>query len=307
MCFLVTLLPYWPYHEIFIIPKYILLFGPRWWLLFSVILIVVFWKSLSKKQLISSVVLFLLSLNYLGFQLPRISSYFSDSNDTDITIISANVGGGSINGINFIAKNLQPDFILLQEAGNIDLSKQFTGYSFKECLPGLCLISKYPFVRTKVLSRKPIGGWGSFAVFYRIKTETGTISLANVHLDTPRPVLMEVIHRSFNLRHTKEIESNRQYEALLLALWSKNKEHTLIIGDFNMPMDENIYETNFSTLNNAIDVKGVGLNPTKYTFWHGVGIDHVLYSNDFELINVEVVNPFSGDHRPIISRFKMKD
>jgi vancomycin resistance protein VanJ len=308
MCLLVTLLPYWPYHKILIIPKYVLLFGPRWWLLLTVIVLLLFWKLLSKKQLLSSILLFLLSLNFLGFQLPSIGEYFSSSNiNNDITTLSANVGGGgSTSGVNFIAKNLKPDFILLQEARNINLSKQFTDYKFKECLSGLCFFSKYPFEQTKVLSRKTFGGWGDFAIFYRIKTESGTISLANVHFETPRTVLMGAIHRSFDLNLASDIDSNRQFQALMLSLWAKNKEHTLIIGDFNMPMDENIYETHFSELNNALDVKGVGFNPTKHTFWHGIVIDHVLYSDDFQLIDVEVVSPFSGDHRPILSRLKIK-
>ena len=41
-------------------------------------------------------------------------------------------------------------------------------------------------------------------------------------------------------------------------------------------------------------------------FWHSITIDHVLYSDDFQLNNVEVVSPFAGDHRPILSRLKIK-
>ena len=74
-----------------------------------------------------------------------------------------------------------------------------------------------------------------------------------------------------------------------------------------MPQDENIYQDSFAHLNNAIDQKGIGFNATKHTSWHGVRIDHVLYSNNFQLIDVKVVNSFSGDHRPILSRFKIKN
>lgn len=309
MCVLVVLLPYWPTHELFIIPKYVLLFGPRWWLLSCIILLLFFWKRLSKKQLLSSVLLFFISLNFLGFQLPSISTYFSTANnEQELTIVSANVGGGgSSSGINFIAENLQPDFILLQEARNINFTTMFTDYQFKECISGLCFFSKHPFEQTKVLSRKAFGGWGDFAIFYRVETESGSISLANVHFETPRSVLMGAIHRSFDVKLATETDNNRQLQAILLSLWAKNRDHTLIIGDFNMPTDENIYQTHFSALNNALDVKGLGFNATKHTFWHGITIDHVLYSNDFQLVDVEVVSPFSGDHRPIISRLKIKN
>lgn len=309
-CVFVTLLPFWPTYDLLIIPKYALLFGPRWWLLASVLAVFLFWVYLSKRQIQFSVLLVLLSLNYLDFQLPKLKPFFLNelNNKSEITVLSANIGGGgSKSELSYIAKSIQPDILLLQEARKVDLSKWFTGYPFKECLSGLCIVSKYPFEQIKKLNRNMFSGWGLFAVFYQVTTKYGIISLANVHFETPRSVLMGVIHRSFDFDLARTVESNRQFEAELVSLWSKNKTHTLVAGDFNMPADENIYNDSFSDLNNAVDVKGIGFNATKHTSWHGTRIDHILYSNDFKLLNVGVVDSMQGDHSPVFAKFTMSN
>jgi vancomycin resistance protein VanJ len=308
MCFLVTLLPWWPTVEILTIPKYALLFGPRWWLLIAVIGLFFFWRYLTKAQLQFSSLLILLSLNFLDFQLPSPSSYFSTSTSTstsdEISVLSANIGGGgSKRELDYIGFSRKPDIILLQEARSITLSTLFIDYDFKECISGLCIFSKYPFKQVKVLSRRLFQGWGTFAVFYQIDTQFGRVSLANVHFETPRSVLMGLIYRFFDFTLANTIESNRQFEAELVSLWSKNKPYTLIVGDFNMPEDENTYQRNFTHLNNAIGIKGIGFNATKHTVWHGVRIDHILYSDDFKLKAVDVVEVINGDHQPVLATF----
>ncbi|MDX2367587.1 MAG: endonuclease/exonuclease/phosphatase family protein [Colwellia sp.] len=305
-CAFVTLLPFWPTYEILILPKYILLFGPRWWLIACVFLLFVFWHYLSKRQLQFSVLFIVLSLNYLDFQLPTLGSFFSSNTNNDISILTANIGeGGSDKAFDYTGFTQTTDIILLQEARKINVTTIFKGYEFKECLSGLCIISKFPFKRVKTFDRKLFQGWGIFAVFYQVETPFGSISLANVHFETPRSVLMGLIYRTFDLQEATEIESNRQFEAELMSLWSKNKQHTLIVGDFNMPENENIYQNNFSHLHNAISVKGVGFNPTKITSWYGARIDHILYSEDFTVKDVEVIDSLKGDHRPVFATFTM--
>jgi len=309
-CLLVTALPYWPTYDLLIIPKYALLFGPRWWLLVCIMCLYFFWRYLSKRLLQLSLLLILLSLNYLDFQLPHITSYFSASASTvqELSVLSANIGGGgSDRELDYIGFTKKPDIVLLQEARRINTAILFTDYRFKQCLSGLCIFSQYPFERVNTLNRKLFEGWGIFAIFYQVNTPFGVISLANVHFETPRSVLMGLIYRYWDVELASTIESNRQFEAELVSLWSQNKRHTLIAGDFNMPQNENIYQRNFSHLSNAVDNKGFGFNATKFTSWHGVRIDHVLYSDDFTLKAVEVVDSIKGDHRPVLAIFNVSD
>jgi len=307
-CVFVTLLPFWPSYEILIIPKYALLFGPRWWLIICVFLLFILWCYLSKRQLQFAVILILLSLNYLDFQLPKLDPFFTFENNNKISVLSANIGGGgSEQSLDYTGFTKNTDIILLQEARRINVTTTFKDYKFKECFSGLCIFSKFPFEQVKTLSRELFQGWGFFAVFYQVETPFGRISLANVHFETPRSVLMGLIYNTFDIQKASDIESNRQFEAELVSLWSQNKQYTLIVGDFNMPADDNIYQKYFTHLGNAIDDKGIGFNLTKITSWHGARIDHILYSDDFNIKSVEVIDSLEGDHRPVFATFIMSN
>jgi len=58
------------------------------------------------------------------------------------------------------------------------------------------------------------------------------------------------------------------------------RSDTLIVGNFNMLSDKNLYRGNFGFLNNPVEVKSFAFNNTKYTSWHGTRIDHILYSDE---------------------------
>lgn len=308
-CFLVTLLPWWPTLNVLIIPKYVLLFGPRWLLLVLVLPIILGWRMLSTKQKALYPLLILSSFNYLDFQLPKLWHYFAADNVTvnELKVVSYNIGGGgSQEELKLLVKYIKPDILLLQEARRINLAKLFSDDYVTECLSGLCILSKYPFVRTRTLDRKLFGGWGNFAVFYHIATPNGQLSLANIHLETPRSVLMGVIHRNFEQRLAEKTEDNRQFEVDLINVWAtNNQQNTVIIGDFNMPADENLFRQSFSNLNNAVEVKGFGFNETKHTSWFGVRIDHILYTPDMYLVDVEVLKLLKGDHQPLMAILRM--
>ncbi len=308
VCISVALLPWWPTSSVLIILKYAFLFGPRWWLLLLVVPIVFAWRILSTNQRLIYPILILLSFNYLDFQLPKLWHYFAVDNvvDEKLKVVSFNIGGGgSQKELQLLVKYINPDILLLQEARRLELTALFSDNYFSECVSGLCILSKYPFTQIHTLDRKEFGGWGSFAAFYHIITPNGQLSLANIHLETPRPVLMGLIYRYFDQTLAEEIESNRQFEVDLVGLWAKASKNTLIVGDFNMPEDENLFRQSFSYLHDAVKVKGFGFNDTKHTSWFGVRIDHILYSSDMHLVDVEVVELLKGDHRPLMATLQM--
>lgn len=307
-CVLVTLLPWWPTLNVLIIPKYVLLFGPRWLLLVLVLPILLGWRILSTKQKTLYPLLILFSLNYLDFQLPKPWHYFAADNviADELKVVSFNIGGGgSKEELKLLVKYIKPDILLLQEAGRINSTDLFSDDYVSECISGLCILSKYPFTRTRTLDRKLFGGWGKFAALYRIRTPNGQLSLANIHLETPRSVLMGVIYRFFDQTLAEQIEDNRQFEVDLINLWANKQQNLVIAGDFNMPGDENLFRQSFSYLHNAVEVKGFGYNDTKYTSWFGVRIDHILYSPDMHLVDIEVVELLKGDHQPLMAILRM--
>jgi endonuclease/exonuclease/phosphatase family metal-dependent hydrolase len=126
-------------------------------------------------------------------------------------------------------------------------------------------------------------------------------------METPRTVIMSFIHGVWAQSSATKLDSDRQYEALLISSWQQAQENSIIVGDFNMPEDENIYQKHFSSMGNALARIGVGLNYTKNTSWHGVRIDHLLFSDNFTLKKSSVLNSLTGDHQPIISILSFKN
>jgi endonuclease/exonuclease/phosphatase (EEP) superfamily protein YafD len=300
------MLPWWPQINAAIIPKYILLFGPNWWLICFVLILAFFWRCFTKTQFFVYPILVILSFNYLDFQLPATySNVISTPNDPQIKlkVITFNMGNSSFNGLKSLVKDMDPDILFLQEAGNIKLHELFDSDYFSDCVSGLCILSKYPFRQEKTLDRNLFGAWGKFAVFYTVFTPNKELALVNIHLETPRPILTNLFHLNLDQKLAEDIESKREFEASLINLWSYKRKNALVLGDFNMRSKENLYRVNFNFLNNAVEEKGSVFNWTKYTSWHAIRIDHILYSDEFIISSVEVLNFKEGDHRPLMAVF----
>lgn len=305
LAIIVTFLPWWPFHPWLVIPKYLLLFGPRWWLLIFCIFSVAFWSSFGRRSKLAFPFLIVASLNYLDFQIPSVMRYLQTPNisiNHGIKIINANIGGGgSIYEIKLLMEDEKPDILLLQEARVPGFSEWAPPEYSASCNGGLCIISKLEFEILDEFNRKSFGGWGNFAVLYKIKTKKGNFALANIHMETPRTVLSRLVYRKWDQAAANKIESDRDYEALLISSWLNTQDKVIIAGDFNMVVNDNIYVKYFSSLNNALSIGGLGLNYTKRTSWHGLRIDHLLFSDGFILEDVRVINNVLGDHRPIVS------
>jgi len=310
-CFSILILPWWPTYELFIIPKYVLLFGPRWWLLLAVSLLLVFYYFLSFHQKCWLPFFILISLNYLGLNFTSLV-YPTDSTSNDFTIITVNVGdGGRKSKLAIILKYYKPDVILLQEAHQIKMDELFDATWQKECVASLCIASKHSFENVSHLSREIFNGLGSFVAFYKLKYNHSIINLANVHMETPRRFLQQYSQGKSFLALASSIDENRELEAILINSWAVKHSNTIVAGDFNMPVNENLYQMNFSHLNNALSIGGLGLNYTKYVkrknrALYGVGIDHILFTDEFELSYSKVLESAGSDHLPVMAKLKIK-
>ena len=193
----------------------------------------------------------------------------------------------------------------MQEARKLNISKLVDKSYYSECVASLCIASKYPFDRLKVLSRRFFDRWGSFGALYRLKSEQDDIYLANVHFESVRELLVDIAHGQLNVAKVNVVDNKRFIQASVLSMWAKNKNNFIIAGDFNMPDNDNIYQQNFASFNNAINNGAYGVNNTLYTPIHGLRIDHILYSDNFGLSSVEVLNSLGGDHRPVMATFNV--
>jgi len=302
---LVLLLPFWPNYSSLILFKYFLLFSPRWWLLLLITTLFIGWKFFSTTKRTTLFLLLLISLRYLDINLNinlNISNSHRDKVKGDLKVITVNLGEGArIYNIEQLLRFYNPDIILFQEAQNIRMNELFDDSWHYECVYALCISSKYPFKRENFLDRGMLEGWGAFAAFYSIKADSRTVYLSNIHFDTPHRAFKYLLNGDFNYDWVEDIEDNRIIEAALVSSWSNNKNNTIIAGDFNMPVDENVYREYFSSFINVLDESGVGFNYTKHTPIYGLRIDHILVSDDFIVVDSKVLESVGGDHLPVMT------
>ncbi len=308
----ISTLPFWADFNMLIMPKYILLFVPRWWLVAYLCVIFILWKYLSKTQRYVLPLLFIVAFDYLDFQLPKLFET-NDTNSSSLKIVSVNLGEGSkVSALRQLIFYYQPDIVLMQEVSEKDL-KGITGeYLYKDCVYGLCIISKQPMSRVGTLNRKMLNSWGDFAAFYQVEMNGSIIDLVNVHLETPRSVLLDIL-KGRELSYQSIVkDENRRLEASLLNSTIQKKNSVIMAGDFNMPDDDPIYISHFSWLKNAFNEYGFGLNHTQYIYWQGIPflsfrIDHILFSKDLKMNHVQVLESLGGDHRPIMASLIVKN
>ena len=297
---IIFLLPWWPSTEYLVIPKYILLFFPRWWMIGVALCCLalapfVCWKY---RVLVILVALIALQFNDLRVNLRGNSV----KKENGITVMSANIGAGvSLANLKQVINTHYPDIISFQEARKEKMVLVTeSGYQV-DCVSSQCIASKLPFVREQIMSRRQFGGWGSFATFYKFNHFKVPLYFINVHFNTPRSVIEDALNLDFNITQANKVDDIRSKQASLVQEWAEQRLAVVLAGDFNMPVEENIYHQNFSHYRNALSDAAFGFNYTKYTQWHGVRIDHILTSSIIDITSAQVLPPVGGDHRPIIA------
>ncbi|WP_427980744.1 endonuclease/exonuclease/phosphatase family protein [Agarivorans sp.] len=292
---LVASLAHYPDNTLAITISYLLLFSPRWWTLLLLALPLLLFPLLKKWQWL---VWALCALVFVRFQ--DIQLNLPQQQIGELRVMTLNNGGGAnVEQIRRLVSFQQPDIIFMQETKAETVKQIFDSSWYSHC-DSLCTVSRTPLEHVGSLSRTSLGGWGNFAVFYHSQIQGKTISLANVHFETPRSTLAAIIHGVVDKQEFQDLHFARNMQASLLASWAKQQDYYIAAGDFNMSVQENIYQRYLSTERNAINQLGSGINYTKYTSWHGIRIDHVLSSAKLSFSAAQVLAPVGGDHRPLL-------
>ena len=296
-------LPYFPTNSLTQLIEYTLYLSPRWLLLTLLIPAVIFWRKLNKTHRIFSAFYLLFFINFQDVNLNLPSS--TQSQDA-IKLVSLNMGGGSNSQyLKSLIYQEDPDIFLFQETYVARIDKIFADPWTFQCHSGLCIASKFTFKMVNQYSRRIFNGWGNFAVAYELDIHGKELPLMNVHLETPRPIISGLLHSSVNWREIKLFRENKSLESSLISAWASSQQQFIMAGDFNMTANESLYRDYFSSFQNALDTRGLGLNYTKYTAWHGVRIDHVLTSNNMTIETSEVMPSLGGDHRAVVTTFTL--
>jgi vancomycin resistance protein VanJ len=172
----------------------------------------------------------------------------------------------------------------------------------------LCLLSRFPIRKVDVLDPTEIRrqGGNGVAVHYLLDAPSGPLDITSVHLQTVRDGLDEVIHRAW--RGSAALAANtaaRDNESRRVRAWIDERRGTngaVVVGDFNMPVESAVFRRHWGSLGNAFSRAGFGLGWSKRTRWHGVRIDHVLFSDELDCARAYIGDDAGSDHRPVIVR-----
>jgi vancomycin resistance protein VanJ len=211
-----------------------------------------------------------------------------------------------------------PDVVALQESDAETEYKWPDGWHIQRA-GQLLVATRHPISHTDTLLRRyPPGPWPPVEVLRCVlETPSGQVAVCNLHLQTPREGLSEVLDRDTVVNPLRsgtlaaEIDFRRR-EAEHVAQWLEEfSEPFVIAGDFNMPVDSRIYQECFSNYTNAFSSTGFGFGFTKWTPIHGCSfgmrIDHILTDSDWR-VRRSWIGPGAGsDHLPLLADLVKQD
>jgi endonuclease/exonuclease/phosphatase (EEP) superfamily protein YafD len=229
-------------------------------------------------------------------------------------VVSFNADGGDQSWVRLpdFVEIWRPDVIAIQECGQsmITAVHDVQGY-VSHVANGLCFLSKYPIVDSAVMNRATlsrihgendngIGGAG-YVIRYTIQTPKGPVNVTNLHLETPRKGLEDLLGSIFHLDRLRENTALRTIESTMARQWvDLGKAPALVMGDFNTPVESRIFQGSWGSFTDAFSHAGFGFGMTKFNGWIRVRIDHVLSGPGWYTDRVAVGADVGSDHRPLV-------
>jgi vancomycin resistance protein VanJ len=137
-------------------------------------------------------------------------------------------------------------------------------------------------------------------VRYALATPGGSISITNLHLETPRKGFEGLMVR--DVQRLRLNTTLRDLESTLARRWVDAAHGpTIVAGDFNTPVESRIFQEHWGDLVDAFSRVGAGLGMTKYNGWIRIRIDHVLADRVWwRPVRARMGDDLGSDHRPLI-------
>lgn len=235
--------------------------------------------------------------------------------------------------------DVAPDVVLMQECGQrLYRAMQRQPNWFVAQYGSLCMMSRWPISKVETMPREEIlrmstsGGGGTGLVMRAfIDSPRGPLVVINLHLETARRGLegmlspeglipdspfdetdttsiVPVVSTPQNFARFTANVAVRDKESSLASAWARatHPQAAMVIGgDFNLPVESNIFREHWSDFVDAFEATGNGLGWSKREGrWLRVRIDHLLTARDGPRpIRVEVGPDYRSDHRPVIADF----
>ena len=292
------------------------LFGPRW--VWAVPLVVLVPLALLRRRLLllplaAAAVVVLWPVMGLRVS-PGGTSHPQSAAEGSLRFMTYNVGGDvkpDPGELEAIIAEIAPHVIVLQEYQQpLDPSLLAAkGYELRENT-GMGLVTRLPI--KEVHFRDPMDFYkmnGSGRIEgYVLDFEGRDVFVMNVHLETVREGLAEVRRRAW--KGAPELRANieqRERESTAAREYFDAKSGPRIAaGDFNLPVESDIFDRHWSDLRDTFDEKGFGFGTSKVTPFFGLRIDHILVGSEWTVEHAWVGRDFGGDHRPVVADLRLK-
>jgi endonuclease/exonuclease/phosphatase (EEP) superfamily protein YafD len=254
----------------------------------------------------------------MGFCVPWPWERLFAAEGPTVRILTCNVQGGNhldSEALPALIRRLRPDIVALQEYGGDTRMDWPPGWHVQK-EGQLVVASRYPIPEVLPIRRcYPPSRWPSVnALCCVIRTPNQELIFCNVHLESPREGLTEVLDRNTLVSPSRA----GALAAEIKIRWRESEdvarrigdffEPVIIAGDFNMPTDSAIYRRFWARFSNAFSTSGFGFGYTKRESVKGchVGlrIDHVLTGPGWQPQGCWVGPDVGSDHLPVIAEFR---
>ena len=236
-----------------------------------------------------------------------------------VRVLSCNIGGQNFdsNKLSKLIRDLDVDLVSLQECPReLKLDLPSGWHSLQP--GGLAIFSKYPLKEhTLVAGMHLPDTWPRTSLLPSIvSTPHGDISFNAIHLPTARFGIMHMLDRRYgiNIKKTDVLETetkNRmQLSQKTREVINQMKMPTIVAGDFNMPLESQIYRAHWNNMINAFSSSGKGYGWTvsdkiQKTLLR-VRVDHILSNDLIDSITCKVSDDIGSDHLPLVCDFSIK-
>ncbi len=233
----------------------------------------------------------------------RLGGAEREAGATRLRVLTCNTDGSALDVRRFatLLDDTRPDIVLTQESPPTG-SPPWLPRSWYVAAAGnrVTVASRFPVRLLAELGPGELGMPGAGARF-AVRTESGELTVVNLHLPTPRDGLEVALHRPTELGVLRDVIARRERASEVAAAWAAADEMTVVGGDFNMPVESRIYARDWGGFGNAFSAAGTGWGYTKWTRWFGVRIDHILYSSPWVCTAAWVGPDVGSDHRPLLA------
>jgi endonuclease/exonuclease/phosphatase (EEP) superfamily protein YafD len=294
-------------------PATVLLFISRWVLLLPLLILVPAALVLKRSMLLPLALgAFIATVPVAGFRfgLLRLMPHPAGQ---PVRVLTFNADEGNVLAVELpnVLEEWRPDVVGFQECGD-ELRAAVVGMKgwYHHSVRQLCFLSRFPISDSAVMDRSAlevvkeseagIGGTGD-VVRYTIQTPSGPVNITNLHLETPRKGFEGLFEAGFRVDRLQANTELRTIESGLARNWvSAGPLPTLVIGDFNTPVESRIFQDNWGDLTDAWSRVGFGFGMTKNNGWIRVRIDHLLTGPGWYVDRATVGQDLGSDHLPLI-------